>query len=392
MEFNGSGGLAGFDPFASAPNTYAANNAAYNANQAAAAQAGQFNPFAQSGGFGAMTDYYSKLGAAYTGATGGNIFGGGNNDPFSSTPGANPSGVVQRGPDLPNLSPTPDPFGGSSNGLIPYGSNGQPLWNPSTEGGSNFADRFNAAPPIDYRLQPTPVQQLPQGIYDGMFAPTTPRSVIGTPIPEQPDPMTGVPVMNASRGYVGTGGQGTSWGGASGGPLAGMSAADTAAWLRAMQGAGRGDEANSALAPFGGANPNTFGYPGSGNLADTPSGAGGIGSDTMRDRMAWTLAQSSPFATAGAPANGPYPNLGYNPGMANSFANPAMQQYDWTANNAKQIQDMQDALKTIDSATGQKPAEPYGGALPPFWQWMRDVTGAGPAQPLSQGDTWTNRS
>ena len=47
-----------------------------------------YNPFAQSGGFGAMTDYYSGLGRDYTTATGGNIFGnasggGGGSNPYS---------------------------------------------------------------------------------------------------------------------------------------------------------------------------------------------------------------------------------------------------------------------------------------------------------------------
>jgi len=54
-------------------------------------------------------------------------------------------------------------------------------------------------------------------------------------------------------------------------------------------------------------------------------GAGGIGSDTSRDPYAWTYAQSSPYAEASAPpSGGSYPNLGYNPGMENMFANPAM--------------------------------------------------------------------
>jgi hypothetical protein len=83
-------------------------------------------------------------------------------------------------------------------------------------------------------------------------------------------------------------------------------------------------------APFGGADTNLYGYPGSGSLGTmnafggySPGGSGGgggIGSDALRDRFAWQLAQSSPYATPGPPANGPYANLGYNPGMQNYFA------------------------------------------------------------------------
>src|SRR6187399_1644723 len=61
----------------------------------------------------------------------------------------------------------------------------------------------------------------------------------------------------------------------------------------------------------------------------SPEGQGGIGSDATRDRMAWTLAQQSPYATPyQPPSNGPYPNQGYNPGMENWFANPGMNQFN----------------------------------------------------------------
>jgi len=63
----------GYTPLAN--NAINNNNAAYNTNQAYANQVGQYDPFAQSGGFGAQTDYYSGLGRDYTTATGGNIFG-----------------------------------------------------------------------------------------------------------------------------------------------------------------------------------------------------------------------------------------------------------------------------------------------------------------------------
>lgn len=69
--------------------------------------AAQYDPWANTpGGFGGQTDYYSSLGAAYGRETGG--FSGGYG-------GGYPSGTVERGPDLPNLSY--DPFGGG--GIAP---------------------------------------------------------------------------------------------------------------------------------------------------------------------------------------------------------------------------------------------------------------------------------
>ncbi len=75
------GGASGYSP--STINAINNNNAAYTANQSNInAITGRYDPFAQSGGFGAQTDYYSALGAAYGRATGG----------FGGTPGGAPSG------------------------------------------------------------------------------------------------------------------------------------------------------------------------------------------------------------------------------------------------------------------------------------------------------------
>jgi hypothetical protein len=96
----------GYTPLAN--NAINNNNADYMRNQAAIAlmaQQAQNNVFASGGGFGNQTAYYAGLGADYGRATGG--FGG------YSGGGGYPSGDVQRGPDLPNLSTTPDPFGAS---------------------------------------------------------------------------------------------------------------------------------------------------------------------------------------------------------------------------------------------------------------------------------------
>jgi hypothetical protein len=89
---------------------------------------------------------------------------------------------------------------------------------------------------------------------------------------------------------------------------------------------GLGAAYGRATGGFGGTiDANSFPDAGLANNPYYQAGMGGIGSDTAHDPYAWTLAQSSPYAEPHLPpSNGPYPNLGYNPGMANSFANPAM--------------------------------------------------------------------
>ena len=78
MGFQGGGGGYFYDPYANLMQNQAAiqnnNQAVSNASAAVGSNANTFDPFAQSGGFGTMTDYYSSLGAAYGRATGG--FGG----------------------------------------------------------------------------------------------------------------------------------------------------------------------------------------------------------------------------------------------------------------------------------------------------------------------------
>ena len=87
----------------------------------------------------------------------------------------------------------------------------------------------------------------------------------------------------------------------------------------------------------------------------TPDGQGGIGSDALRDSMAWTLAQSSPYATPyQPPSNGPLPNLGYNPGMENWFANPGMNQF----NPDPYQRQLEEILRGIDQGTGNQNLDP----------------------------------
>jgi len=353
------------------------NNAAYAQQQAAMAayaQAMQNNVFASGGGFGQQTADYAGAGAAYGRAMGGfGGYGGGNTDPFTPySPIGNPAGSVQRGPDLPDLSF--DPFaqqaavqqgiwGGGQTPAVDWQKYFTQTVAPQTGGISNQqANPWATSPGYDYNDPKT--YALAQS--GGLNAPNSPN-------------------MQQLLGYDPRGGDG-----------AVATAAGQALMLQNPAEYYRqyGGSSTQTPAPFGGPDTNTYGYPGSGSLGtgtafggyqpDTPSGRGGIGSDAVRDQMAWMLAQQSPYAGPGIPSNGPYPNLGYNPGMSNYFANPTMQQYDWTANNAKLQQQMQDALRTIDQSTGRQHEQPYGGALPPFWQGVRDWTGMGAPQP-SQG-------
>jgi len=55
-------------------------------------------------------------------------------------------------------------------------------------GGASFDDRWSAAPPIDYRMQPVQQQQLPQGIFDGTFtAPSNGASSFGNRFWQDPN-------------------------------------------------------------------------------------------------------------------------------------------------------------------------------------------------------------
>jgi hypothetical protein len=149
------------------------NNANYAANQEYARLMGQYNPFAQSGGFGNMTDYYSGLGAAYGRATGG----------FNGTaPGwADPQ---------PQEQPAPQ---------------GDPYQNwLQSGGGASFNDRFSAAPAITPGLQPQggDYSAFPNAISAGVDPSAnvkTGNSSYNSRFgawPEQPSPATGIPIMN----------------------------------------------------------------------------------------------------------------------------------------------------------------------------------------------------
>jgi hypothetical protein len=241
----------------------------------------QYDPFAQSGGFGAQTSYYSGLGRDYTTATGGNIYGvdpgtwstmsPGDQQTFNRTMGGGIGSDAARVPNQPdqgaNFPPVPEP-------APPAVPQGQVDWN-----------RYFTEMTAPAAAQPAynPFTQYDSGGYN----PFSPSSF--APSAQQ----------NIGGGY---GGNANSYG-VDPGMWGRMSAGDQATFNRAMQASG---------------------------AQGTPSGQGGIGSDTSRDQLAWTMAQSSPYAGAQSPpANGPYPNLGYNPGFGGDFsAGGGMQQYN----------------------------------------------------------------
>jgi len=375
----------GYTPLAN--NAINNNNLAYNANQNYTNMAGMYNPFAQSGGFGAMTDYYSGLGRDYTTATGGNIFGnasGGGSNPYSYD-------------DSAGLNSSTAPRGGAGDYFNWEMSqlNNKGIGSDAGQSPSQYQNQY---PVVDWNKWATQLT-APNGVSNQQANPW--GTSAGYPYFDNPATYGGLPAggyqpMNnpnaqALLGYDPRGGDG---------------AYDPAEAMWSMWHPGQSYPGKTQTpAQYGGPDTNLYGYPGAGSLGtmnafggyqpDARAGTGGIGSDTLRDQFAWQLAQSSPWATPGAPANGPYPNLGYNPGMSNYFANPTMQQYDWTKNNATLQQQMQDALKTIDGATGNQPAQPYGGQLPDFWQGVRDWTGMGAPQPTPAArpaEPWLNAS
>jgi hypothetical protein len=239
MDFNGSGGLAGFNPFGGAVDTYGANNAAYNANQAYAAGVGAYNPFAQSGGFGAMTDYYSGLGAAYGRATGG--FGGtpgaGGGDPYAPTPenieiynrafgGGGIGSDAARAPNQPAITPQQSYVGGYNpydpGTYAPSAQKNVGSWTPAYTagggldpndpgniakyqelmggGGSSFNDRWGGMP-SSYTPDYGNLQAIPPGIFTGNFQQQQPQ-----PMFDYFNPQTFAPSaqQNIGTGYGGS--------------------------------------------------------------------------------------------------------------------------------------------------------------------------------------------
>lgn len=229
------------------------------------------------GNFGQQTDYYSGQGASYGRATGG--FNGGaidQNDPANIAKYWELMGGGGGGagfPQAPDPAPPKPPAGAVdwskyfTDMSAPAAA--QPAYNPFTQYGNGGYNPFD---PSSF----APAAQGNVGSQGGPYSPA--YSAPG--------------ILNASD------------------------PGNIAEYYRLMGGGG------GSFAP-----PPSQYDPG-GSFAPPPGtsaqGPGGIGSDTSRDALAWTMAQSSPYATPGAPSNGPYPNLGYNPGMANSFANPTM--------------------------------------------------------------------
>ena len=164
--------------------------------QQAATQAAATVPQSQlygGGSFGAQPAYYAGVGAAYGRAV------------APSSPAAvaaqhgtppPPASVFETGaPPVPyspppgSFSPSPNYLGGRGGGSVfetgappvPYQSSPPPgsfSPSPNYPGGSGdtFANRFGASPSVIDPLQKAPQGTLPQGIFDGVFGPTTPQA------------------------------------------------------------------------------------------------------------------------------------------------------------------------------------------------------------------------
>jgi hypothetical protein len=266
----------------------------------------QYDPFAQSGGFGAQTSYYSGLGRDYTTATGGNIYGVDPGTWSTMSPGdqqtfnrAMGGGIGSDAARVPN-QPDPTPFQSYVGGYNPFDPSSYAPSAQQNVGGGGYGSASSGLPPLaDTSGGGGASIQPPQSILTGDFRGNMPYAGGGGYNPYDPSSFAPSAQPNIGGGY---GGNANSYG-VDPGMWGRMSAGDQATFNRAMQASG---------------------------AQGTPSGQGGIGSDTSRDQIAWTLAQSSPYAGAqGPPANGPYPNLGYNPGFGGDFAaGGGMQQYN----------------------------------------------------------------
>jgi hypothetical protein len=114
----------------------------------------------------------------------------------------------------------------------------------------------------------------------------------------------------------------------------------------------------------------SYGYDGSPSTQWVPNSGGGIGSDAgaTRGRIAEIIAGGGgggalpavgplPGDIGSTPMSNQNPNIGYNPGMENFFANPGMRQYN---PDALQRQ-LQDILQGIDRGTANQNLDPNTG-------------------------------
>jgi hypothetical protein len=250
--------------------------------------AAQLNPWANTpGGFGAQTAYYAGVGADYGRATGGfGGYGSPNADPFTAVPGeaewqtnqrmkGYPSGDVQYGGPMPNI-PYQDPFGGG--GWSGGGAGPSTYSSPGLGGGG-----FNSGSAYDWNqmFSPQPVAQANPWA-DGLS-----NNSNWTYLPD------GTPV-GGGGGFGGAAASGMpewqynqmmkSGGGGSINPYAGMILGPMGNPSYFNPGTYAGDQGNYGLPYNGSPQPGDIGF-------------------SRQSQM---------------------PNLGYNPGMANWFANPGM--------------------------------------------------------------------
>jgi hypothetical protein len=319
VDFNGSGGLAGFNPFGGGlgSNLSAGQvNASMGLTPGGADQSTLNNIF---GNFGQQTDYYSGLGAAYGRATGG--FGGTSQptynpyDPATYTPssgggyfGGGIGSDAARAPDQPgNIPYNPSYLPGG--GLNPNDPGNISEYYRLMGGGGGIGSDAARAP-----NQPgnNPYAQRPvdwDKYFTDMTGSNSGQGGIGSDIARSPNQLG----LTPQQFYVG-----------------GYDPYNTGSYAQSAQQNVGGQGYTPAYLPGGGLNPND-----PGNIAEynrimgggigsdaarapsqnfTPGGQGGIGSDALRDQFAWQLAQSSPYAeNAKAPSMPDMRLLGYDP-------------------------------------------------------------------------------
>jgi hypothetical protein len=265
----------------------------------------QYDPFAQSGGFGALTDIYSGAGAAYGRATGG----------FGGTVNANSFGVD------PGTWSTMSPGDQQTFNRTMGGGIG-------SDAGQSPGQYQNQDPVVDWnKYFNTTTSDYPAA---PAAEPSSPGSNSQTPSGWSPTP-GGNPDMQRLLGYTpqnlySGGGIGSDAARAPSQPdiFSGMSAGDKATWQRTMEAAGQGDAARNALA---------------------------------QQMVGMT------------PANGPYPNLGYNPGFGGDFAaGGGMQQY-----NPQQMTN--DLQRTLGNIGGGGQSYQQLGMSPSDWNTFSGIVG-----------------
>jgi hypothetical protein len=233
---------------------------------------------------------------------------------------------------------------------------------PGSAGGggapaASFSDRFSAAPSIDYALQPTPAQQLPQGILDGNFAPSTPRSFNTNELQRQIQQQDNGAPLNYSGGSGPPPGVADWWWALNGPSVGSRDAIASALQGQSYLGAGG---PNNSYNPFGTIN--------SGQVGDYDAFLGRQEPASFNDRFGNIPGQpygqgyfDNTFGSVNAQQGQQQPV--YNPTAGGGYPGPLAS--DGEAQRQQMIQDLYRTLGIIDNAgeSGRYLNRPYGDTL-----------------------------